>query len=256
MTTHQTALITGAARGIGAATAEAFAGAGWTVIAVDRDEPTLSLSGSRHRALRVDVRDPIQIRRLIEVVGDEPQPVTALVNNAAVQVTRSLDETSDEDWENVMEVNVRAAFLLARGLASSLARQAGAIVNVASVHALATSHSMAAYAASKGALVCLTRALAVELAPIGVRVNAVLPGAIDTAMLRAGLERGRGRGRSSGELLRALAERTPMRRIGSPGDVAEAILFLADGTRSSFITGHSLIVDGGALACLSTEVTT
>jgi NAD(P)-dependent dehydrogenase (short-subunit alcohol dehydrogenase family) len=119
-------------------------------------------------------------------------------------------------------------------------------VNVASVHGLATSQSVAAYAASKGGLIALTRAAALELAAEGVRVNAVVPGAIETEALREGFSR-----RQNAEEL--LISRTPLGRIGSPRDVAEAILFLADASRSSFITGQTIVVDGGALAQLSTE---
>ena len=131
-----------------------------------------------------------------------------------------------------------------------LRERRGAVVNVASVHAIATSAGLAAYAASKGAVVALTRAAALELAPEGIRVNAVLPGAIDTQMLRDGLSRG---GPDIDAGMAALAERTPLGRIGRPQDVAEAVLFLADASRSSFITGQTLVVDGGATARLSTE---
>jgi glucose 1-dehydrogenase len=125
-------------------------------------------------------------------------------------------------------------------------------VNVSSVHAVATSPNVTAYAASKGALLALTRAAAIEMAPFGVRVNAVLPGAVDTPMLRAGVLR-EDPDADVEVALKQLAERTPLRLVGDPSDIAEGILFLADGGRSRFVTGQVLVIDGGATACLSTE---
>ena len=130
-------------------------------------------------------------------------------------------------------------------------------MNVASVHALATAGGVAAYAASKGALVALTRSAALELGGDGIRVNAVIPGAIDTKMLRgdAGRRVGSASGEQAGEQagLDAIAARTPLRRIGRPEEIAQAVLFLAEADRSSFITGHALVADGGVLARLASE---
>ena len=251
--TRKSVVITGAARGIGAATSESFARAGWSVIAVDLQESRAPSVGSRHLSIQADIGDTSEVERVVDIICDHSQRVASLVNNAAVQVTLPIMGTSPDEWDRVMRVNVRAAFQLTKGLAQPLEDGEGAIVNVASVHAVATSCAISAYAASKGALVSLTRALALELAPKGVRVNAVLPGAIDTDMLRAGLERNQFEPRADKDMLDRLASRTPLRRVGRPLEVAEAILFLADNDRSSFITGQTLVVDGGALAALSTE---
>jgi NAD(P)-dependent dehydrogenase (short-subunit alcohol dehydrogenase family) len=124
---------------------------------------------------------------------------------------------------------------------------------VSSVHAVATSVEIAAYAASKGGSLALTRAMALEFARDGVRVNAVLPGAVDTPMLHAGLMRGHVAGGTLEERMADLAGRTVMGRIGAPEEIARTILFLADSTQSSFMTGQSVIVDGGATCRLSTE---
>jgi NAD(P)-dependent dehydrogenase (short-subunit alcohol dehydrogenase family) len=129
----------------------------------------------------------------------------------------------------------------------------GAIVNVSSVHAVATSKHIAAYAASKGGMLALTRALAIELAPDNIRVNTVLPGAVDTSMLRDGLNRDHAGSGTAEERLENLARNTVSGKIGKPEEIAQTILFLADPEKSSFITGQPLVIDGGATARLSTE---
>jgi len=139
-----------------------------------------------------------------------------------------------------------------RELLGALSIADGAIVNVSSVHAVATSQNIGAYAASKGALVALTRAAAVELAEQGVRCNALLPGAVDTPMLRDGLSRRPHPDGPDGNL-QILIDSTPLKMVASPTDIAKSVLFLADTERSPFITGQALIADGGATAKLSTE---
>ncbi|HEY3310218.1 MAG TPA: SDR family oxidoreductase, partial [Anaerolineales bacterium] len=125
--------------------------------------------------------------------------------------------------------------------------------NTSSVHAVATSVNISAYAASKGGLLALTRAMAIEFAPDNIRVNAILPGAVDTPMLRAGMNRGHLSGDDIHVRLENLARKTVNGRIGQPEEIAHAIYFLADNTQSSFMTGQAMIVDGGATARLSTE---
>lgn len=153
----------------------------------------------------------------------------------------------------MMAANLRAAYLTSKVAYRWLEEAKGAIVNVSSVHAVATSVKIAGYAATKGGLLALTRAMALEFSKDGIRVNAVLPGAVDTEMLREGLARGHLEDGSLEDQLAALGARTPLGRVGEPREIARAILFLADPEQSSFITGQSLIVDGGATARLSTE---
>jgi NAD(P)-dependent dehydrogenase (short-subunit alcohol dehydrogenase family) len=129
----------------------------------------------------------------------------------------------------------------------------GAVVNVSSVHAVQTSANIACYATSKGGLLALTRAMAIEFAPDNIRVNAVLPGAVDTPMLHAGLARGHVGQGNLNQRLDNLARKTVIGRVGTPREIANAIYFLADEDQSSFMTGQALIVDGGATARLSTE---
>jgi NAD(P)-dependent dehydrogenase (short-subunit alcohol dehydrogenase family) len=182
------------------------------------------------------------------------ESLDALVNNAAVQVNKPLVNTSVEEWDMVIANNLRPAFLLSK-LAHPLLKTAGggAIVNVSSVHAVQTSANVAAYATSKGGLLAFTRAIAIEFAGDNIRVNAVLPGAVDTPMLRAGLNRGHLAGEDEHSRLDNLARKTVNGRVGRPDEIAHAIFFLADNTQSSFMTGQAMIVDGGATARLSTE---
>lgn len=245
------AVITGVASGIGAATAVLFADAGWHVVGLMR-RPVNSLPGVHH-LIRTDVSDDRQTQRALSEVEAVEGRIDALVNNAAIQVNRPLTETTTEEWDSVMASNVRSAYLTVRYAHPLMRGRGAAIVNVSSVHAIATSVNIAAYAATKGALVALTRALAIELAPDGIRVNALLPGAVDTPMLRSGLHRGHLAGSSVEDLLQDLGRRTVMGRVGQPQEIAKAILFLADSDWSSFMTGQTLVVDGGATARLSTE---
>jgi len=245
------ALITGAAGGIGRATTELFAAEGWETFAVDRRQVERFPAGVTSRL--ADVSVPGDVEALFAWLQERTDRLDALVNNAAIQICKPMVEMTVEEWDAVMASNLRSAFLTAQGGHRLLQAVGGAIVNVSSVHAVATSSDIAAYAASKGGLVALTRAMALELAPDSIRVNAVLPGAVDTPMLHAGLSRNHVAGDSVEARMADLGRRTVMGRVGRPEEIAQAILFLADGKRSSFVTGQTLVVDGGATARLSTE---
>jgi len=253
MTQTKTLLITGAAGGIGRATVHLFAQNGWHVIGVDR-----AGFGDGFPETGVFIQADISHADEIDTIFQQAKSFTtslhALVNNAALQVAKPILETSPEEWDAVMASNLRSVFLSVK-LAHPLFKSAGggAIVNISSVHAVQTSANIAAYAASKGGLLALTRALAIEFAPDNIRVNAVLPGAVDTPMLRAGLGRGHVGGGDIQDRLDNLARRTVNGRVGQPEEIARAIYFLADDGQSSFMTGQALIVDGGATARLSTE---
>ena len=245
------ALITGAAGGIGTAAVEAFNKAGWTVLAVDRSEEGDFPEGTTF--LKADVSEPASVSELFEAVRGKTDHLDALVNNAAVQICKPLVDMHVEEWDAVLNTNLRSVFLMAREAFSLLANTKGAIVNVSSVHAVATSKNIAAYAASKGGMVALTRAMAIEFAENGVRVNAILPGAVDTQMLRDGLSRGHVKGSNIEDQLDDLGHRTVIGRVGDPREIAQSILFLANEEKSSFLTGHAMVVDGGATIRLSTE---
>lgn len=245
------ALVTGAAGGIGRASVETFVDAGWEAIGVDRVPCDGFQEGATFRL--ADVSDPGSVEALFEGLQSEIERLDALVNNAAIQICKPLVEMTVSEWDAVLNTNLRSVFLTARGAYPLLKAARGCIVNVCSVHAVATSQDIGAYAASKGGMLALTRAMALEFAADDVRVNAVLPGAVDTAMLRDGLSRGHVSGGSIEDRLAELGARTVQGRVGKPGEIAGAILFLADNRQSGFMTGQSLIVDGGATARLSTE---
>lgn len=251
LASERVAVITGATGGIGSATAQCFQQAGWTVVGLDR--PSLMTLKSINSYVEADLANTDAVQEAIAHIQQLYPAVHALVNNAAYQVCKPAVEMTIEEWDQVMAVNVRAAFLLAQGLHPQLKAGQGSIVNVSSVHAIATSANIAAYATSKGALLAMTRALAIEFAPDQIRVNAVLPGAVDTAMLRDGLQRGHLTGDRIEERLSDLGQKTVMGRVGQPQEIAESILFLAENSRSAFMTGQHLVVDGGAIARLSTE---
>lgn len=242
-------VITGASGGIGAAVAATFRDDGWDVIGLDRNEPPAEIADITY--VPCDLGDPAAIKSACATIS-AGGPVDALVNNAAVQVNKGLGDTTDEEWNLVMNTNVGAAFMCMRELLPSLEAATGAIVNVSSVHAVATSQNIVAYAASKGAMVALTRAAAVELAGHGVRCNALLPGAVDTPMLRDGLSRRPHPDGPDGNLADLVA-RTPLKMVATAAEIAKSVLFLADTDRSPYITGQALIADGGATARLSTE---
>ena len=250
---NKVVLITGAGGGIGRATVDLFSRNGWHVVGVDRN-PYGEGFPQPGEFIQADVSHPQELEQLFKQVAASTSKLDALVNNAAVQVSKPLIDTTIEEWDEVLASNLRSAFIFAK-LAYPLFKAAGegAIVNVSSVHAVQTSANIAAYAASKGGLLALTRAMAIEFAPHNIRVNAILPGAVDTPMLRAGFNRGHVGEGDMQSRLDNLARKTVNGRIGKPSEIASAIYFLADNDQSSFMTGQAMIVDGGATARLSTE---
>ena len=232
--TARVALVTGAAHGIGRAIADKLVHEGWAVAALDRDAARLEAAcaafpGDRVLDLALDVAAPeagdAAVRRVLDRFGR----LDGLVNNAGIMRRKPVAELTLEDWRRVLDVNLTAAFLFAKAAAEALGRTEGAIVNIASTRWLMSEPGTEAYAASKGGLVSLTHALAVSLGP-KIRVNAVSPGWIDVA----------------GEPLRAEDHaQHPAGRVGRPEDVAELAAYLLDRTRSGFVTGANLVVDGG-----------
>lgn len=236
----KTVLITGAAGGIGHALVEAFAAAGYRVLATDRIERQAGPAGHEYFVcdLRRTVEEPAyadatfaRIRQLLQ-----GQPLAALVNNAALQVLGSAGELSREDWRSTLDVNLLAPFLWTQALLPELEAARGTVLNVGSIHARLTKPGFVAYATSKAALGGMTRALALELGS-RVRVNAIEPAAIDTPMLRAGFE-------GQAERLSRLNRCHPTGRIGSPAEVARlAVVLIGDGL--PFLNGACIPLDGG-----------
>lgn len=234
----KTVLITGTAQGIGQATAKLFQQNRWLVIGIDKTANKKNCD----IFLKVDLTDtsaPDEINTFLE--ANAIRHLNALVNNAAIQVVKAFGDINRSEWQKTFSVNVETPFFLIQRLLPRLKKARGSIVNVASIHAALTKQHFSLYAASKGALVTLTQALAVELAP-EIRVNAVLPAATDTPMLRSGFI-------NNNKACKMLAAYHPLKRIAIPGEIAQAIYFLAD-VQSSFITGASLPVHGGIGALL------
>ncbi|WP_027481691.1 SDR family NAD(P)-dependent oxidoreductase [Deinococcus pimensis] len=246
----QVYVVTGASGGIGRATVTRLKQYGCKVIGIDIREP----DGTDADAFYV--HDSADEEAICETVHDVEQRfgnISGVVINAAIQLNKTILQTTHAEWREVQRVNVDSLFVWLKCAQTSLSLTKGAVVAISSVHAIATTPTIAAYAASKGAMMALVRAAALELAPLGIRVNAVLPGATDTPMLRHGFERGQHEGGTVQHQLDQLAGKHPLKRIACPTEIAEACSFLLDGTKSGFITGQGLVVDGGATIKLSTE---
>ena len=243
------AIVTGASSGLGRHFALTLARAGAKVaVAARRVEALAELVrriqafDGRAMAVRLDVREADSIRACVAAAETELGPISVLVNNAGVAQPRAALELSEADWDDVLDVNLKGAWLMAQETARHMARlgHGGAIVNIASIAGLGGASQLAAYCASKAALINLTRALAVELARHDVRVNALAPGYVVTDLNRDFLE---GPG---GE---AMVKRIPQRRFGQPEDLEGPLLLLASDA-SRYMTGSVLVVDGGQSAVL------
>ncbi len=240
------AIVTGAAKGIGYAIAARFLEAGANVAAFDIDEPALRKAAAdlnkvgRVAAIPGDVENEDDAARAVEQTAAEFGSVDVLVNNAGIEIAGRIPDYSAANWDRQIGVNLKGAFLFAKHAIRRMAGRGGAIVNISSVHAFVSYPGNAAYDASKAGMLALTRTLALEHGPDGIRVNAICPGYIDTPMMDewlATLED------PDAEMRKVLACH-PVGRIGTPRDVAEAAVFLASDA-AAFISGATLVVDGG-----------
>ncbi len=243
------ALVTGAARGIGRATAELMSRQGYTTIGIDIAAEETG-AGSRDWALeRCDVADDEAVARLVGEIVSEHGRIDVLANIAGVVLVKPLAATGWEEFRRLVDVNLGGTFLTCKHVIPVMERQGGgAIVNLGSVsgHVGQVDHSL--YGATKGAIIALGRALAWELAPLGIRVVTVSPGSVDTPMLRGDIEIEARKTGAPFEDVKALREQEQaLGRWADPSEVAEAICFLAGG-RASFITGADLLVDAGWVA--------
>ncbi len=246
------ALITGGTRGIGYATASLFLREGAKVAITGRSEKhgkeavdKLKNEGFKDAVfIQGDVSKSTDAKRMIQTTVKQFGQLNILVNNAGIWIEGTAETTSEGDWDSVVDVNLKGTFLCSKYALPYLKKARGVIVNTASCDGLVAEPKCVAYCASKGGVVLLTRAMALDHAKEGVRVNCVCPGAIMTSMLEQGLPQS---GPEREKYFKETAEAHPMGRIGDPEEVAKAVLFLASDD-SSFITGTALSVDGGYVA--------
>ncbi|MHC4046827.1 SDR family NAD(P)-dependent oxidoreductase [Bradyrhizobium sp. 23AC] len=235
-------IVTGAASGIGRATAVLFAENGARVLAVDRPGSDLKGTASFNPAIRIfgaDIAAPDSPGRIIDAAIDRFDRLDVLMNNAGVSLRILVEDMKEEEWDRVHSINLRAQFLLARAAIPHLKRSgAGRIINIASVMAEVTDYGNAAYCAAKAGIGGLTRTLALELGKHGITANYIEPGAIVTGLTQKSF--------SNPEISAVWSRKSPLKRLGQPIDIARAALFLAS-EDASFVTGHGLRVDGGLL---------
>ncbi len=247
----KSALVTGAASGIGRAIARRFTREGARVVLADLDQAAgqaaaaeITNEGGRALFVACDVTRIEDCRRAVDRTVENFGGLDVLVNNAGITVRRSVVDLEEGDWDRVMDVNCKSVYLVSKFAIHIMRRQGhGSVINISSGWGLAGGPQAAVYCASKGAVVLLTKAMAIDFGPENIRVNCRCPGDTDTRMLR---EEARQLGEAEAQFMAGAASR-PLRRVGTPDEIAQAALFLASDA-SSFVTGSALVVDGGGLA--------
>jgi NAD(P)-dependent dehydrogenase (short-subunit alcohol dehydrogenase family) len=244
MTDQPVALITGGAQGIGYACAEAIAENGARIVLADINAEGVKAAAEKlaGEALGMvcDMADPAQITAMFERIESEIGPVSILVNCAGIALPGDFLDTSLEQFQKVIDVNLTGTFLALQRAAKTMVAKGieGAIVNMSSINAVVAIPTIAAYCASKGGVMQLTKAAALALAPHNIRVNAVGPGSIDTAMMASV--------NANPEAMKMVMSRTPLKRIGRPREIGDVVAFLVS-DKASYITGETIYIDGGRL---------
>ena len=244
-------IVTGGAKGIGEGCVQKFLDSNATVISFDLDNSSLANQNTKYADLVsrfsshvVDVSNEAQVEDAIAKVSSTYGRIDGLINCAGIQTYGSVTDTTEEIWDKTFNVNVKSMFLTAKHVAPVMITQkAGSIVNISSVQSLMSQKTVVAYAASKGAINALTRASAIDLAISGVRVNAILPGSVDTPMLRTSAEMHRGE-KSIEEVLADWGAGHPLGRIAKSSEIGDLAVFLVS-DESAFITGQAIVIDGG-----------
>jgi NAD(P)-dependent dehydrogenase (short-subunit alcohol dehydrogenase family) len=239
------AFVTGAGRGLGRAGALALAQAGAHLALVSRTRSQLEETaaaverlGRKAVVATADTRSREEVEAAVRAAVEALGRIDILFNNAGTNVRKPVVDMTDEDWHTIMDTNVKGAFLVARAVARQMVRQgSGAIINMSSMSAMSAEPTKAVYAASKGAVALLTKGLALELAPHGIRVNAIAPGYMLTSLVKGGLD-------ADPERKKRVLARIPLGRLGEPEEIGGALVFLASDA-ARYITGASITIDGG-----------
>jgi meso-butanediol dehydrogenase / (S,S)-butanediol dehydrogenase / diacetyl reductase len=247
------AIVTGGATGIGRATARLFAREGAQVVVGDVNEQAaadtvaqIERDGGRARFRRADVSVPDDVEALVESTVSDYGRIDVLVNNAAILISKTVTDTAPDEWDRVIGINLTGVYLGCHYAIPHMLRQgSGVIVSMASPHSFATGKTIAAYAAAKGGVVALTRQMALDYGRHGLRINCVVPGAIDTPMLRQDIQAGDNPEENVGNWSKV----QPIGRVGTPDDIAKVILWLATDD-AGFVLGAPIVADGGLLAQL------
>jgi NAD(P)-dependent dehydrogenase (short-subunit alcohol dehydrogenase family) len=242
------AIVTGGNSGIGKAVAQVFAREKAKVVIGGRNEKNgaqtvedIKRKGGAITFIKTDVRDPAQVKHLIEETVKMHGTIDVLINNAGLEFLKPLVDTTVEEWDNIMNTNLRSHFLTSKyALPYMMKKKKGVIVNIASQLGVSALEGYTAYCSTKAAIIMLTRVMALECIPHGIRVNCVCPGAIDTPMV----DREVALDKDPDLARKIMAGRHPIDRLGTAEEVAEAVLFMAS-DKASFIVGESLLVDGG-----------